>query len=48
MVARVALEEILTRFPGYEVDEARLERVYVTNVAGYREMPIVYRPNAAA
>ncbi len=39
---QIALEEILTRFPRYEVDESRLKRVYVTNVAGYCEMPIQY------
>ena len=43
---KVALEEILTRFPGYEVDESGLKRVYVTNVAGYCEMPISYEPGA--
>jgi cytochrome P450 len=40
--AQVALEEIFARFPRYEVDESRLKRVYVTNVAGYCEMPIRY------
>jgi cytochrome P450 len=39
---QIALEEILTRFPRYEVDEGNLKRVYVTNVAGYCEMPIRY------
>ena len=45
---KIALEEILTRFPRYEVDESRLKRVYVTNVAGYCEMPISYEPRRAA
>ena len=45
---RIALEEIFARFPNYEVDESRLRRVYVTNVAGYCEMPITYAPRVAA
>jgi cytochrome P450 len=45
---QIALEEILARFPGYEVDESKLKRVYVTNVAGYCEMPISYEGRRAA
>jgi len=38
--AKVALQELLAAAPEYEVIEAGLERVYVTNVAGYCRMPI--------
>ena len=37
---RVSLEEVLTRFPRYEIDETRLERVYSGNVRGYSRMPM--------
>ncbi len=40
--AKVALEEILRLFPEYEVHEEGLERVYVTNVAGYCAMPVSF------
>ena len=45
---QIALEEILARFPLYEVDESGLKRVYVTNVAGYCEMPISFDGRRAA
>lgn len=48
MEGRIALEEILARFPDYEVDEGGLERVYVTNVAGYCKMPITYPARGAS
>ena len=38
--AKVALEELLAAAPAYDVVESGLERVYVTNVAGYCRMPI--------
>ena len=38
--SRVALEELLAAAPSYDVIESGLERVYVTNVAGYCRMPI--------
>jgi len=37
---RVGLEEFLTRFPDYEIDESGLERVNSGNVRGYSRMPI--------
>ena len=37
---RVSLEELLARFPGYEIDEGGLERVHSGNVRGYAKMPI--------
>ena len=44
--SRVSLEEILTRFPDYGVDEERTERVQMSNVAGYASVPISYRPRS--
>jgi cytochrome P450 len=32
---RVSLEEFLTRYPNYEIDESALERVHSGNVRGY-------------
>jgi cytochrome P450 len=37
---RVAFEEILARFPDYEVDEANLEWSHNTNVRGYSKVPM--------
>jgi cytochrome P450 len=37
---RVAFEEILNRFPDYEVDEARLEWAHNNNVRGYSKVPM--------
>jgi cytochrome P450 len=36
---RIALEEFMTRFPRYTVDEARCERVHMSNVHGYASVP---------
>jgi cytochrome P450 len=36
----VAIEEIRTRFPSYEVDEAGLRRVHMSNVAGFSNVPV--------
>jgi cytochrome P450 len=38
--ARVAIEEIASRFPNYEVDEAGLERTYQAHVRGFKSVPI--------
>jgi cytochrome P450 len=38
--ARVALEEVLRRVPGYEIDEARVVRVHSTNVRGFAALPM--------
>ncbi len=38
--ARVALAETLRRFPTWEVDEARLERVHTSTVRGYTSVPM--------
>ncbi|HXK22827.1 MAG TPA: cytochrome P450 [Myxococcota bacterium] len=37
---RVAFEEILARFPDYEVDEANLEWAHNNNVRGYSKVPM--------
>jgi cytochrome P450 len=36
---RIALEEFARRFPCYAVDEARCERVHMSNVHGYASVP---------
>ena len=38
--SRIALEEILDRWPRLEVDEAGLRRVNMSNVAGYSNVPV--------
>jgi cytochrome P450 len=37
--SRIALEEFARRFPRYSVDEARAERVHMSNVHGYSSVP---------
>ena len=39
---RVGLEAVLRRFPDYEIDAARLERVHSTNVRGFSSIPITF------
>ena len=39
--SRVAVEEFARRFPRYAVDEARAERVHMSNVHGYSSLPFV-------
>jgi cytochrome P450 len=41
---RVSLEEILARFPRYEIDEQDLERMHSGNVRGYIRMPVALAP----
>jgi cytochrome P450 len=38
--SRVAIEEWARRWPEYAVDETRLERVHMANVAGYSSVPV--------
>jgi cytochrome P450 len=39
--ARVALEETLMRFPEWDVDTGRVQRVHTSTVRGYKSVPIV-------
>ena len=41
MEARIAIEEVIARWPRYDVDEAGLERVQMINVAGYSGIPFI-------
>jgi cytochrome P450 len=41
--ARIALEVLLERFPGYQIDESRLERVHSSNVQGFEHVPFRVR-----
>jgi cytochrome P450 len=38
---RIALEEILKRFPSWDVDPAGLELIHTSTLRGYRKLPIV-------
>jgi cytochrome P450 len=40
MESRIAVEELARRWPSYEVDEAGLARVQMSNVAGYSNVPV--------
>lgn len=40
MESRVAIEELARRWPRFEVDEAGLRRVQMSNVAGYSHVPL--------
>jgi cytochrome P450 len=40
MESRVALEEMIRRWPSFEIDESGLRRVAMTNVAGYSSVPV--------
>lgn len=40
MEARIAIEEMIRRWPRFEVDESRLARVSMANVAGYSIVPV--------
>jgi cytochrome P450 len=39
---RVALEEVLVRFPHWEVDHENTERVHTTTVRGWHRLPVVF------
>jgi cytochrome P450 len=43
MEARVALDELLKRIRGYEVDEANAVRVHSSNVRGFAHLPITVK-----
>ena len=40
MESRIALEEIARRWQRLEVDESGLRRVHMSNVAGYKNVPV--------
>ena len=40
MESRIALEELAARWHRLDVDESRLERVHMSNVAGYKNVPV--------
>jgi len=39
---RVALEEVLARFPDWEVELDRAERVHTTTVRGWHRLPVLF------
>jgi cytochrome P450 len=40
MESRIAIEEFARRWPRFEIDEAGLDRVHMSNVAGYSHVPV--------
>ncbi|MBV8950589.1 MAG: cytochrome P450 [Actinobacteria bacterium] len=40
MESRVAIEEMVRRWPRYEIDESGLQRVHMSNVAGFSNVPV--------
>ena len=38
--SRIAIEELARRFPAYRVDEAGVERVHMSNVHGFKRVPV--------
>ena len=40
MESRIAIEEMVRRWPSYEIDEAGLRRVHMSNVAGFSNVPV--------
>ena len=40
---RVALDETLKRYPTWEIDESRLERIHTSTVRGYTSVPMRVR-----
>lgn len=40
MESRIAIEEMVRRWPRYEIDEAGLRRVHMSNVAGFSNVPV--------
>ena len=41
--SRIAIEEIARRWPRYDVDESGVERVHMSNVAGWSKVPVARR-----
>ncbi len=40
MESRIAIDELVRRWPSYDIDEAGLRRVTMANVAGYSNVPV--------
>jgi cytochrome P450 len=47
MESRIAIEELASRWPRLDVDEAGLRRVQMANVAGYSNVPVRTNPRIA-
>jgi cytochrome P450 len=43
MESRIAIEELAKRWPSFDIDEAGLQRVQMSNVAGYSNVPVTVR-----
>jgi cytochrome P450 len=37
---KIALEQLIARYPSWEVDEANLQRIHTSTVRGYTNVPI--------
>lgn len=48
MESRVAIEELARRWSSLEVDESGLQRVHMSNVAGYSHVPVQATPRAGS
>jgi cytochrome P450 len=44
MESRIAIEEMVRRWPRYEIDESGLRRVHMSNVAGFSNVPVHVTP----
>jgi hypothetical protein len=40
MESRIAIKEMVRRWPRYEIDEDGLRRVHMSKVAGYSHVPV--------
>jgi cytochrome P450 len=48
MESRIAIEEMVRRWPRYEIDEDGLRRVHMSNVAGFSHVPVQVSASATA
>jgi cytochrome P450 len=48
MESRIAIEEMVRRWPRYEIDEDGLRRVHMSNVAGFANVPVRVPPSATS
>jgi len=44
MESRIAISEMVRRWPRYEIDESGLGRVNMSNVAGFSNVPVHLLP----